>query len=115
VGTFPLEPGILRIARDVVAGVAPRGRQADGVDEIAAPVTVRFICEQLALGNIESAKIQDWFYAVVAQSGRMQAHESMVESATKICESQLFLKCRRDRKAPCLAATSRAARSCSCR
>ena len=85
-----LEPGILGIARDIIAGVAPRG-QADGVGEIAAPITVRFICEQLGLGHVESSKIQDWSYAVVAQSGRMQTHESMIENAKKICELQLFL------------------------
>jgi cytochrome P450 len=85
-----LEPKIVEIVRDVLTAVAPRG-EADGVGDIAAPVTIRFICEQLGLGEVEGRKIQDWSYAVVAQMGQMQTHDQMVANARRICELQLFL------------------------
>lgn len=85
-----LEPKIVEIVRGVVEAVAANGR-ADGIAEIAAPVTIKFICEQLGLGEVDERKIQDWSYAVVAQMGGMQTHEAMVANARLVCELQLFL------------------------
>jgi cytochrome P450 len=85
-----LEPKIEEVVRDVVGAVAAQGR-ADGVSEIAAPVTIKFICEQLGLGEMDGRKIQDWSYAVVAQTGRMQTREAMIANARLICELQHFL------------------------
>lgn len=85
-----LEPKIVEVIRDVIAGVAERG-EADGVSDIAAPITIRFIVEQLGLGQVDEQKIQDWSYAVVAQAGRMQTREQMIHNAELICELQQFL------------------------
>ena len=85
-----LEPRIEEIIRDVIAEVGERG-EADGVSDIAAPITIRFIVEQLGLGQVEEKKIQDWSYAVVAQAGRMQTREQMIHNAELICELQQFL------------------------
>jgi cytochrome P450 len=85
-----LEPKIVEVVREVVAAVAPSG-EADGISDIAAPVTIKFICEQLGLGDVDGRKIQDWSYAVVAQMGQMQTREQMIANARLICELQLFL------------------------
>lgn len=85
-----LEPRIADIARDVVAGIADKG-EADGVRDIAAPVTIHFIREQLGLGHVDDQKIIDWSYAVVAQFGRMQSHDQMVANAMLVSELQMFL------------------------
>lgn len=85
-----LEPRIEAVVRDIVAGVAAAGT-CDGVRDIAAPITIRFICEQMGLGDIDGQKIIDWSYAVVAQQSRMQSHDDMVANALLIAELQQFL------------------------
>jgi cytochrome P450 len=85
-----LELRIAEIVRDVISGVAPRG-EADGVRDLAAPITIRFICEQLGLGDVDGQKIIDWSYAVVAQQSRMQSEDDMRANAMLIAELQQFL------------------------
>jgi cytochrome P450 len=94
-----LEPRIEAVVRDIVAGVAAEG-SCDGVRDIAAPITIRFICEQMGLGDVNGQKIIDWSYAVVAQQSRMQSHDDMVANAMLIAELQQFLIAHiRDREA----------------
>ncbi|VWX48264.1 cytochrome P450 [Novosphingobium sp. 9U] len=94
-----LEPKIEGVVRDIIAGVAADGR-CDGVRDIAAPITIRFICEQMGLGEVDGQKIIDWSYAVVAQQSRMQSREDMVVNAMLIAELQQFLIAHiRDREA----------------
>ncbi len=85
-----LDPRITAVVQDVVAAVAPLGT-ADGVRQIAAPITIRFICEQLGLGEVDGQTIIDWSYAVVAQQSRMQSQDDMVANAMKIADLQQFL------------------------
>lgn len=85
-----LEPGITRIAIDIVEKVADRGA-CDGVLDIAVPFTIAVICEQLGISQYDADKIQRWSLAVTAQIGRMQDHEQMVANAKQICELQNYL------------------------
>lgn len=85
-----LEPKIAAVVRGIVAGVADKG-QCDGVRELAQPITIQFIVEQMALGEVSAQKIIDWSYAVVAQQSRMQRQEDMVANAMLIAELQRFL------------------------
>jgi cytochrome P450 len=85
-----LEPKIEAVVRDIVARVATQGR-CDGVREIAQPITIQFIVEQMGLGEVDPQKIIDWSYAVVAQQSRMQRQEDMVANAMLIAELQQFL------------------------
>jgi cytochrome P450 len=94
-----LEPIIEAVVRDIIAGVAAQG-SCDGVRDIAAPITIRFICEQMGLGDVDGQKIIDRSYAVVAQQSRMQSHDQMVANAMLIAELQQFLNGHmRDREA----------------
>lgn len=85
-----LEPRIEGIVRDIVGSVAEKA-ECDGIRDIAAPITIQFICEQMGLGDVDEQKIVDWSYAVVAQQSRMQRHDEMVANAMLIAELQRFL------------------------
>jgi cytochrome P450 len=85
-----LEPRIEAVVRTIITGVAARGT-CDGVRDIAAPITIKFICEQMGLGDVDGQKIIDWSYAVVAQQSRMQNHDDMVANAMLVAELQRFL------------------------
>lgn len=88
-----LEPRIRQIVIDIIEPLAQRG-SADGMNDIGAPITVRIICEQLGLDyeDIGSAeKIKEWTTALLAQIGRMQTREEMLENAKSICEMQNYI------------------------
>ncbi len=85
-----LEPEIRSIAAEIIEGVADRG-SADGVSEIARPFTIRVICKQLGFEHIDPAQVIAWSKAAVAQIGRMQDREQMLENARLYCELQQFL------------------------
>jgi cytochrome P450 len=85
-----LEPGIRQIAVEIIDSVADRGA-ADGVTEIASPLTIRVICKQLGLNDIDPRKISEWSLAATAQVGRMQNREEMLGHAKKYCEMQQSL------------------------
>lgn len=85
-----LEPRIAEVVRGVIDELPATGL-ADGVRDLAAPITIRFICEQLGLGAVDGQKIIDWSFAVVAQQSRMQQREDMVANAMLIAELQQFL------------------------
>ena len=85
-----LEPRITAIVRDLIASVADKG-QCDAVKEIAVPITIRIIVEQLGLDQGIEHKISRWSVAVTAQIGRMQNREQMLENAAQIAELQQYI------------------------
>ncbi len=85
-----LEPRIAQVVGDLLDSVADKGK-ADAVKDIAVPLTIRVIVEQLGLDHGMEDKISRWSVAVTAQIGRMQNREQMVENAHQICELQHYL------------------------
>ena len=91
-----LEPKITAVVRDLVESVASRvkpGERAscDAVRDIAVPITIRVIVEQLGLDQGMEDKISRWSVAVTAQIGRMQNREQMIENAHQISELQRYI------------------------
>ena len=94
-----LEPLITKLIVDIIDRIADRGL-ADGVSDIAVPITIAVICEQLGLEHAFAHKIHRWSHAVTQQIGRMQNREQMLEHAREICELQNYLiACMREREA----------------
>jgi cytochrome P450 len=85
-----LEPRLHAIVRDLIAEFADKGK-CDAVKDIAQPLTIRVIVEQLGLDHGMEAKIVEWSSAVTAQIGAMQTRETMLANAAKIAELQLYL------------------------
>lgn len=85
-----LEPRIRDVVVDLIESVADRG-SADAVKDIAQPLTIRIIVEQLGLDHGMEEKISRWSVAVTAQIGRMQSREQMIENAREICDLQHYL------------------------
>lgn len=85
-----LEPRIAAVVSDLLETVADKG-SADAVKDIAVPLTIRVIVEQLGLDHGMEDKISRWSVAVTAQIGRMQDREQMLENARQICDLQQYL------------------------
>lgn len=85
-----LEPRITAIVSDLIASVADKGA-CDAVKDIAVPITIRIIVEQLGLDHGIEAKISRWSVAVTAQIGRMQNREQMLENAAQIADLQRYI------------------------
>jgi cytochrome P450 len=87
-----LEPRIRQIVVDLIEPLAERG-YGDGMKDIGAPLTARIICEQLGFDfdEIGTEKIARWTTALLAQIGRMQTREQMVENARQMCELQNYI------------------------
>ena len=85
-----LEPRLHAIVRDLVAEYAGKG-SCDAVRDIAQPLTIRVIVEQMGLDHGMEDKIVEWSMAVTAQIGAMQSRETMLANAAKIAELQLYL------------------------
>lgn len=85
-----LEPRITATVRELLQSVACKG-SADAVKEIAVPLTIRVIVEQLGLDHGMEDKISRWSVAVTAQIGRMQDREQMMENARQICDLQHYI------------------------
>ncbi len=85
-----LEPRIQETVIELLESVADKGA-ADAVKEIAVPLTIRVIVEQLGLDHGMEDKIARWSVAVTAQIGRMQNREQMIENAHEICDLQHYL------------------------
>ena len=85
-----LEPRITAVVHDLIASVAGKG-QCDAVRDIAIPITIRIIVEQLGLDEGLEEKISRWSVAVTAQIGRMQTREQMLENAAQIAELQSYI------------------------
>jgi cytochrome P450 len=85
-----LEPRIQAIVADLLDKVAERG-SCDAVRDVAIPLTIRVIVEQLGLDHGIEEKISRWSTAVTAQIGAMQSRETMLENAREMSELQLYL------------------------
>lgn len=87
-----LEPRIRQMVVELIEPLADRG-YADGMKDIGAPLTARIICEQLGFDfdEIGTEKIARWTTALLAQIGRMQTREQMLENARQMCELQNYI------------------------
>jgi cytochrome P450 len=85
-----LEPRITQVVHDLIASVADKG-QCDAVKDIAVPLTIRIIVEQLGLDEGIESKISRWSVAVTAQIGAMQSREQMLENAAQIADLQNYI------------------------
>ncbi|CAN7194366.1 cytochrome P450 [Phenylobacterium sp. LjRoot225] len=87
-----LEPRIRQIVVDLIEPLAERGR-ADGMKDIGAPLTARIICDQLGFDfdDVGVDRIARWTTALLAQIGRMQTRDEMVENAQQMCDLQNYI------------------------
>ena len=85
-----LEPRLHAIVRDLIAEYADQGH-CDAVADIAQPLTIRVIVEQMGLDHGMEDQIVEWSKAVTAQIGAMQSRETMLANAAKIAELQHYL------------------------
>lgn len=85
-----LEPRIRGVVVGLLDEVSRRG-ECDAVRDIAIPLTIRVIVEQLGLDQGIEDKISRWSVAMTAQIGGMQSREDMLENARQICELQNYL------------------------
>jgi cytochrome P450 len=87
-----LEPRIRQIVVDLLEPLAARG-YGDGMKDVGAPLTARIICEQLGFDfdEIGTEKIARWTTALLAQIGRMQTREQMLENAQQMCDLQNYI------------------------
>lgn len=85
-----LEPRIRAVIGELIERVADRGH-ADGVNDLAMPMTVAIMCEQLGLDQLDGEKVARWSRAYTAQVGGMQDHETMLHNASLVCELQNFI------------------------
>ena len=87
-----LEPRLEEVVRNLFEEVLARGGgKCDAVRDIAIPLTIRVIVEQLGLDAGMEEKISRWSGAVTAQIGAMQNRDTMIENAKQICELQNYL------------------------
>jgi cytochrome P450 len=89
-----IQPGIVAIAVELIEKLvnkAAKREVVDGVDDLAVPLTIGVICEQLGIGQFNASKIKRWSQAVTAQISHMQDREKMLENAREICELQNFI------------------------
>jgi len=87
-----LEPRITEVVRNLIAEVTAKGDgKCDAVKDIAIPLTIRVIVEQLGLDDGMEEQISRWSAAVTAQIGAMQNRETMIENAKQICELQHYI------------------------
>lgn len=85
-----LEPRITAVVDELLDSVADRGA-CDAVTDIAIPITIRIIVEQLGLDHGMENKISAWSKSVTAQISSMQSRETMIANAKVICELQQYL------------------------
>ncbi|PEQ11511.1 cytochrome [Novosphingobium sp. PC22D] len=87
-----LEPRITQVVHDLIAEVVARGDgKCDAVKDIAIPLTIRIIVEQLGLDHGMEEQISRWSVAVTAQISAMQSRETMLENARQIADLQNYL------------------------
>jgi len=87
-----LEPRITEVVRNLITEVIEKNPgKCDAVKDIAIPLTIRVIVEQLGLDQGMEDKISRWSVAVTAQIGAMQNRETMLENAKEICELQNYI------------------------
>ena len=85
-----LEPRIRDVVVELLDKVADRG-ECDAVRDVAIPLTIRVIVEQLGLDHGIEEKISRWSVAMTAQIGGLQSRDDMLENARQICDLQNYL------------------------
>lgn len=87
-----LEPRIRQIVVDLIEPLAERG-YGDGMKDIGAPLTAQIICEQLGFDfeEVGTDRLARWTTALLAQIGRMQTREEMIENAREMCDMQNYI------------------------
>lgn len=87
-----LEPRIRAIVGDVIDALLVRG-EADGRLDIGTTITARVVCDQLGFDFDEVGidNFDRWTTAWIAQMGRMQTREEMLENAKDIVELQKYI------------------------
>lgn len=87
-----LEPRITEVVSNLISEVIERSNgKCDAVKEIAVPLTIRIIVEQLGLDEGMEDKISRWSGAVTAQISAMQSRETMLANAALMSELQNYL------------------------
>lgn len=87
-----LEPRIRQIVIDLIEPLAEKGH-GDGMQDIAAPLTAQIICEQLGFDfeEVGTDRIARWTTALLAQIGRMQTREELINNAREMCDMQNYI------------------------
>jgi cytochrome P450 len=85
-----LEAGITERVVRFLDGLPPSGT-IDGINDLALPLTIDILAEQLGIPHEYQTKIERWTLALSAQVGRMQNREEMRANAADICEMQQYI------------------------
>jgi cytochrome P450 len=85
-----LEAGITERVVAMIDSLPESGR-IDGMKDLAYPLTIDILAEQLGIPQADQAKVERWTLALSAQVGRMQDREEMLRNAADICELQHYI------------------------
>jgi cytochrome P450 len=85
-----LEAGITARVAQILDDLPPAG-EIDGIRDLAYPLTIGILAEQLGIRDVGHADIERWTLALSAQVGRMQSREEMLRNAADICELQRYV------------------------
>jgi cytochrome P450 len=85
-----LEAGITERVVRFIDGLADAG-EIDGINDLALPLTIDILAEQLGIPHAYQSRIERWTLALSAQVGRMQNREEMRQNAADICEMQQYI------------------------
>jgi cytochrome P450 len=94
-----IEPRIKAAIGRLIDKVADQGH-ADGFNDLAMPMAIAVMSEQLGVPYEDGKAIVGWTHAYLAQVGGMQTHEAMRANAKQICDLQNYVIARiRERQA----------------
>lgn len=85
-----LEAGITQRAVRILDAL-PASGTIDGINDLALPLTIDILAEQLGIPHDYHGRIARWTLALSAQVGRMQNREEMRQNAADICEMQQYI------------------------
>jgi cytochrome P450 len=85
-----LEAGITQRVVRFIDGLPDAG-EIDGIHDLAMPLTIDILAEQLGIPRDRQPHIERWTLALSAQVGRMQDREEMRRNAADICEMQRYI------------------------
>ena len=85
-----LESGFEALVGEMIEKLAERG-EADGLKDLALPMSIRFIIEKLRVPDLDFETIRRWANAYNAQYSLMQTRAQFLANATQICELQNYV------------------------
>jgi len=85
-----LEGAITQRVVRFIDALPPSG-EIDGINDLALPLTIDILAEQLGIPHAYQSRIERWTLALSAQVGRMQNREEMQRNAADICEMQRYI------------------------